>query len=344
MRWVFFMGEPLTDVLVRSWRSAFPGGEIVNLYGPTETTLVKCFYQVPEEPAPGVQPVGRPIPNTQVLILSRAQRLCAAYEPGEIVLRTPFRSLGYINAPEENRRKFRRNPFCDDPDDLIYFTGDAGFYRSDGSVQIQGRLDDEIKIRGIRIEPAEVTAILAQHPLVRACVVTGRKREDSETYLVGYVVAKDEKPDAGALRSYLLEQLPPAMVPALFIFLDALPLSANGKVDRNALPEPDGQATAAGRTQTPPRTETEKIMAAIWSEVLKIPAVGAGDNFFDLGGHSLLAMQIVSRLRDAFHVEIALRAVFEMPTVAALSRHIDVAQRLPSAADREAGPMEEVIL
>jgi amino acid adenylation domain-containing protein len=347
MRRSFFMGEPLTEVLIRRWRSAFPLGEIVNFYGPTETTLIKCFYRVGGEPHPGVQPIGRPIPDTQALVVTPGRLLCGLYEPGEIALRTPFRSLGYINAPEENRRRFVPNPFRDDPDDLIYLTGDSGYYRSDGSIQILGRLDDEIKIRGVRIDPAEITATLGQHPLVRACAVLGKKKVNGENYLVAYVVPGEEKPDTGQLRSYLLEQLPPAMIPGFFVFVDVLPLTPNGKVDRSALSEPDWEASAP-KTYMPPRTETEKIIAGIWSAVLKVPTVSAGDNFFDLGGHSLLATQIVSRLRDAFHVEVALRALFEMPTVAGLSRHVDrtlgAGQRDPLAAAGEAETMEEVIL
>jgi acyl-CoA synthetase (AMP-forming)/AMP-acid ligase II/acyl carrier protein len=321
------MGEPLTDVFVRRWRTAFPhASEITNLYGPTETTLVKCFYRVPEEISVGVQPLGRPIPNTQVLILNRHEQLCGLEEPGEIVLRTPFRTLGYINAPEENRRRFVKNPFRDDPEDLIYFTGDAGFYRSDGTVQILGRLDDEIKIRGVRIDPAEVTATLAKHPLVRACAVLGTKDEHDESFLTAYVVAAQvEESTPAQLRSYLLEQLPAAMVPAFFVFVDGLPLTDNGKIDRKALPDPATRVSE--QKSVTPRTGIEKTLARIWSEVLKIAEVGIYDNFFELGGHSLLATQIVSRICEALQVNLALRGFFEMPTIAGLCEYLETIQR-----------------
>lgn len=325
MRWVFFVGEPLTDALVLQWRSTFQSGaEIVNLYGPTETTLVKCFYRVPANMRSGVQPVGSPITETQVLVLAHDNQLCGVNEPGEIVLRTPFRSLGYVNAPEESQKRFVKNPFRDDAEDLIYFTGDAGRYRPDGELEILGRLDDQVKIRGMRVEPAEVTARLSQHPLVDSCIVVGKKDKGDETCLVAYVVAsKQGQATTRQLRSYLLEQLPAAMVPSVFVFLDSLPLTLNGKVDRKALPQPDHKKSEPEKSFVAPRTEIERIVACIWAEVLKLDNVGIHDNFFELGGHSLLASQIFSRLRGALQVEAPLRTLFEKPTVASLSDHIE---------------------
>ncbi|MDZ4344076.1 MAG: non-ribosomal peptide synthetase, partial [Candidatus Binatia bacterium] len=350
LRWVFFVGEPLSDALVRQWRAAFHNAaEIVNLYGPTETTLVKCFYRVPADIGPGVQPVGWPIPDTQALVLAGNHQLCGINEPGEIVLRTPFRSLGYVNAPEENQKRFVTNPFRDDPQDLIYFTGDAGCYRPDGSLEILGRLDDQVKIRGVRIEPAEVTATLARHPLVESCVVVGKKNERDETYLAAYAVASgEEKSTTTELRSYLLQQLPAAMVPSVFVFLDSLPLTPNGKIDRKALPEPDQQRSAPEESYIAPRTEIENVVAGTWAEVLKLPRVGVHDNFFELGGHSLLATQIISRIHEALHMDVSLRALFEKPTVARLSNHIQTIQRARNEHQRTAmdnlDETEEIIL
>ena len=242
MRWVFFAGEPLTEKLVRRWRATFPesGGEIVNLYGPTETTLAKCFYRVPADMPAGVQPVGCPLPETQALVLAENHQPCGVGEPGEIVLRTPFRTLGYVNAPEENCQRFVKNPFRDDERDLLYYTGDRGRYRPDGMLEILGRLDHQVKIRGVRVEPDEVTAILAQHPEVNECVVLPRKDEQENTDLVAYVVTSN--PDGiktSELRSFLIKQLPSVLVPAAFVFLEQLPLTPNGKVDYHALPAPD---------------------------------------------------------------------------------------------------------
>lgn len=350
MRWVFFVGEPLTDALVLQWRSAFQNvAEIVNLYGPTETTLVKCFYRVPADMRSGVQPVGSPITDTQALVLAHDNQLCGVNEPGEIVLRTPFRSLGYVNAPEESQKRFVKNPFRDDAEDLIYFTGDAGRYRPDGTLEILGRVDDQVKIRGVRVEPAEVTAILSQHPLVDYCIVVGKKNEGDETCLIAYVVAsKQGQATTTQLRSYLLEQLPAAMVPSVFVFLDSLPLTPNGKVDLKALPEPDHKRSEAEESFVAPRTEIERIVAGIWTEVLKPERVGVHDNFFELGGHSLLASQIFSRIRVALQVEVSLRALFEKPTVASLCDHIEAIRWAGKKNQRTSkdnfGETEEIIL
>ena len=348
MRLVFFVGEPLTEAFLRQWREAYPNeAEIVNLYGPTETTLVKCFYRVLADPRPGVQPVGWPISDTQPVVLNDRNQLCGINEPGEIVLRTPFQSLGYVNAPEENHKRFVKNPFRDDPRDLMYFTGDAGCYGPDGSLQILGRLDDQIKIRGVRIEPAEVTATLARHPLVHSCVVVGRKNDRNETYLAAYMVAGGEKkPTTAQLRSYLLEQLPSAMVPSVFVLLDALPLTANGKIDRKSLPEPDHRKSEPALSYLAPRTGIESVVADIWAEVLKLEKVGVHNNFFDLGGHSLLATQIVSRLREALLVDVSLRVLFEKPTVAGLSDHIETIQQTGSGRNAidQLDEIEEIAL
>ena len=172
LRWVFIAGEPLTAALVGNWRKAFPdAGRVVNLYGPTETTMVKCFYVVPQNPEAGIQPIGEPLPQTQILIMRPDGRLCGVSEPGEIVVRTPYRTLGYLDPDERVRAGFAMNPFRDDVHDLIYHTGDRGRYRPNGLLEILGRLDDQVKIRGVRIEPAEVSAVLAQHPHVHTCTV-----------------------------------------------------------------------------------------------------------------------------------------------------------------------------
>jgi amino acid adenylation domain-containing protein len=350
LRWVFFVGEPLTDALVLRWRSAFENAaQIVNLYGPTETTLVKCFYRVPADMRPGVQPVGAPITETQALVLGHDEQLCGVNEPGEIVLRTPFRSLGYINAPEENGKRFVKNPFRDDAHDLIYFTGDAGRYAPDGTLEILGRLDDQVKIRGVRIEPAEVTAILSQHPLVDSCIVVGRKDERAETCLVAYVVAeKQRQPTSTQLRFYLLEQLPAAMVPSAFVFLDSLPLTPNGKVDRKALSVLDHDRPELEESFVAPRTVLEETLVAIWAKVLKSGRIGVHENFFDLGGHSLLATQVASRIREALDVALPLRVLFEKPTVASLSDYIESVQwarkENSQISEDNLGETEEIIL
>lgn len=206
LRHVFFAGEPLPDALVRRWREAFPGCEIINLYGPTETTLAKCFYRVPKQDVPpGGQPVGHPLPQTLALVLNGQQQLCGIGEPGEIVIRTPFRSLGYINNAEENRSRFVKNFWRDDDTDLLYRTGDRGRYRPDGSLEIMGRIDNQLKIRGVRVEPEEVEAALATHEGVREVTVIAREEQPGDKYLVAYVVP-DERfaPSIGERPRYVL--------------------------------------------------------------------------------------------------------------------------------------------
>jgi amino acid adenylation domain-containing protein len=329
LRWLFLSGEALMDALVTKWRHRFAtNGRLVNLYGPTETTMARCSYIVPEELEHGIQPVGTPIDHTQALVMSAAGRLCGVNEPGEIVLRTPFRSLGYFNLPDENRARFRPNPFRDDAGDLLYFTGDRGRFRADGLLEIAGRLDDQVKIRGVRVEPGEVTAVLARHEAVRDCVVIARKNAADDYELIGYVVKASDLPlDVRELREYLKGQLPAAFVPNLYVLLDALPLLPNGKVDRKALPEPEREVF--NDSYVAPRTAIEEALADIWSNLLGVTRVGVHDDFFELGGHSLLATRTVSRIRTILQVELAVRTLFEAPTIARLAQ--DIARRRSDA-------------
>jgi acyl-coenzyme A synthetase/AMP-(fatty) acid ligase/acyl carrier protein len=332
MRWVFFAGEPLPEALVRRWRQAFPeAGGIVNLYGPTETTLAKCFYRVPAEPSAGVQPVGWPLPATQALVFRNNNQLCGIGEPGEIVLRTPFRSLGYINASEENHKRFVKNPFRDDEKDLLYYTGDRGRYRPDGSLEVLGRFDDQVKIRGVRVEPDEVAAILSRHPAVGSCAVLAARDEHDHTFLTAYVVpARRHETTIPELRAYLGKQLPAVMIPTAFVLLEQLPLTPHGKVDRRALPTPGRIRSEPEEAFVAPRTLVEEAVARVWAEVLGLVRIGIRDNFFALGGHSLLATQVISRLRKLFQVEISLRHFFEAPTIAELAATITQAQESPA--------------
>jgi amino acid adenylation domain-containing protein len=321
LRWAFFAGEALTEGLVRRWRQTFPeAGQVVNLYGPTETTMVKCFYQVPGQIPPGVQPVGWSLPESQALVFGENNQLCGVGEPGEIVLRTPFRTLGYLNAPEENARRFIPNPYRDDEADLLYRTGDLGRYRPDGALEILGRTDHQVKIRGVRIEPDEVNAVLSQYPAVTASVVIACQDAQGQNSLAGYVVPSEpDQISIPELRSHLSSQLPAVMVPSAFVFLERLPLTPNGKVDRRALPPPDHRAARVEESLVAPRTPVEEALAEIWSQLLGLERVGIRDSFFDLGGHSLLATQVVARVRDTFQIDLPLRRFFQTPTVADLA-------------------------
>jgi thioesterase domain-containing protein/acyl carrier protein len=327
LRWTFFAGEPLLDHLVRRWRAELaPAAGIVNLYGPTETTLAKCFYRVPDPPAPGVQPVGAALPAAQALVLAAGRRLCAVGETGEIVIRTPFRSLGYLDAAEEDRRRFRPNPFsptCDAAaaeDDVLYFTGDRGRYRADGLLEILGRLDDQVKIRGMRVEPGEVRAVLLRQEGVRECAVVAREDTPGEKRLVAYVVPEMASGfDPAAARQGLERELPDYMVPAAVIVLAALPLTPNGKLDRRALPAPEeSRADHLGR-YVAPRDRIEFELVAIWENLLGLRPVGVRDDFFEIGGHSLLAMRLVAQIQEHFGRPMPLGALLADPTVEGLA-------------------------
>ncbi len=316
LRWTFFAGEPLHDLLVRQWRMKFPSSRIVNLYGPTETTMAKFFYIVPTEPDPGRQPVGWPLPQTQGLLLDEQGALCGPGHAGEIAVRTPFRTLGYINAKEEQQRRFVPNPFRDDPADLIYQTGDRGRYREDGALEILGRMDFQVKIQGVRVEPEEVSAVLLGHPGVQGCVVVARPGATDKLILVAYVVGAGIRQEE--LRDFLSGELPAAMVPSFFLFLDRLPLTANGKVDRAALPAPNFT-----RAFVAPRTELEQALAGMWQQVLGVQSAGLDDNFFELGGHSLSAMQIGFQIRERLNVEFPLGAFLTTPVLRAQAEKIE---------------------
>ncbi|HKH43956.1 MAG TPA: amino acid adenylation domain-containing protein, partial [Thermoanaerobaculia bacterium] len=329
LRLTFFAGEPLVDQVVERWRAVFPRTEVVNLYGPTETTLAKCFYTVPDPPALRIQPVGAPLPQTQALVLAGTTSpagglLCGIGEVGEIVLRTPFRSLGYLNNPEENQLRFRPNPFREDTGDLLYFTGDRGRYRLDGTLEILGRLDTQVKIRGVRIEPAEIQVCLGRHEAVSESAVVLREVQPGDHRLVAYVVPRPGAVwDPEALRRHLRLELPEVMIPAAFVALDALPLTPNGKLDSRALPVPVLSGGEPGALHTP----VQEITAGLWAELLGLAHVGPDDNFFELGGHSLIGARLIWRLREALGVDLPLRVLFEAPTLAALAAEIERLRR-----------------
>ncbi|MGB3404756.1 MAG: amino acid adenylation domain-containing protein [Microcoleaceae cyanobacterium] len=322
LRWVFFAGEPLSETLVYQWRNAISQHcQIVNLYGPTETTLAKCYYQIPNQIFFGVQPVGFPLPQTQVFVIKDNHQFCGIGEPGEIAIRTPFRTLGYINVSEENQKQFVKNPFRDDPQDLLYYTGDLGRYRPDGSLDILGRKDFQVKIRGIRIELEEIEAVLTQHPGVEETVVIATEYQPGDRRLIAYVVPHQEQvPSFIELRQFLKSRLPEYMIPATFVPLEALPLTPNGKLDRRALPTPNWSKNISENTYIAPRNPIEQKLAEIWAAVLWLEQpVGIHDNFFELGGHSLLSVKLVAEIEKVFKTKLSIKALFQLSTIAELA-------------------------
>jgi amino acid adenylation domain-containing protein len=333
LRCIFIAGEPLPGTLVSRWRLRFRADtEFINLYGPTETTLAKCWYRVPANPGDDVQPIGTPLPHTQVLVLGENGALCGCGEPGELVIRTPFRTRGYLESASPEARRFRPNPFRDDPDDIVYYTGDRGAYRDDGMLAIFGRADDQVKIRGQRIDPTGLSALLTSHADVADAAVTCVTDEAGETRLAAYVVRANDRIAAGDVRRFLRRSVPHYMVPSAIAFLPALPCTPNGKLDRTALPAPVWELADEHRF-TAPRTAHEATLVLIWAEILGVERVGIHDDFFALGGHSLLATQLVARIRRVLGAELPLRAIFEHSTVAEISGVIAALDPLARSAD-----------
>ena len=325
LAYLFFGGEPLSKELVARSLSALPHLRIWNIYGPTEATANASAARI----IPGDEvTIGRPIANTQIHILNSFLHPVPIGVQGELHIGGAGVARGYLNRPELTAEKFIPDPFSAAPGARLYKTGDLARYRPDGNIEFLGRADHQVKIRGFRIELGEIEAALGQHPAVREAVVLAQEDAAGEKRLVSYVVADREPlPTTTDLRNFLKEKLPEYMVPAVFVLLDALPLMPNGKVDRRALPAPDRSRPDLDKAFVAPRTPTEELLAEIWAQLLDIERVGIHDNFFDLGGHSLLATQLVSRMREAFQVEIPLRRLFEVPTVAGLAESIEAARQ-----------------
>ena len=341
LAYVFFGGEPLSKELVARSLSVLPHLQIWNIYGPTEATANASAARITsgEEVT-----IGRPIANAQIYILNSSLHPVPIGVAGELYIGGAGVARGYLNRPELTAEKFIPDPFRVLPGARMYKTGDLARYRPDGNIEFLGRTDHQVKIRGFRIELGEIEAALGRHPAVREAVVMAREDKPGdpsaslltdpstslriEKRLVAYVVAEREPlPTTTDLRNFLKEKLPEYMVPAVFVLLDALPLMPNGKIDRRALPSPDRSRPELDKVFVAPRTPTEESLVEIWVQLLNIERVGVHDNFFDLGGHSLLATQLVSRMREAFQVEIPLRRLFEAPTVAGLAESIEAARQ-----------------
>jgi amino acid adenylation domain-containing protein len=323
----------------------FPSDElpfnVVNNYGPTECTVVATSGLVPREAYSNSLPtIGRPITNTDVYILDENMQPVPVHAAGEIYLGGAGVARGYLNRPELTAEKFVRNPFSRDPNARLYRTGDLARYLANGEIAYLGRIDEQIKILGHRIEPNEIVAVLNRHPVIAASRVIAHGDACKEKHLVAYVVVDDDaQPSAADLRSFLETELPHYMVPAVFVRLESFPLTQNGKVDRAALPAPNPENTLRDEEFTAPRTPVEERLAAMLSTLLGLEQVSVHDNFFMLGGHSLLGTQLISQIRGAFGVELALRTLFESPTIEQLSLEI---QRL-LLAQVDAMSEEEVL-
>ncbi len=319
---------------------------IFNHYGPTETTVGVTTYQVDGtvEDVRGVTlPIGRPLPNVQAYVLDRHMEPVPPRVAGELYIGGKNVSRGYLNSPQLTAERFVPDPFSAKIGARLYSTGDMARYLADGCLEFLGRRDQQVKVRGFRIELAEIETALREHEDVSEAVVAAHAGKNSDTHLVAYVVlAKGQTPTAGELRAFLKEKLPEYMVPYLYLFLDKLPLTRHGKVDRLALPRPEGTERELDVPFVAPRNAVEEVLCGIFAEVLNVERVGINDNFFELGGHSLLATQLVSRVRKSFQPDLALRKIFEAPTVASLAGVLVDGEPSPGEFEKKAETLRTI--
>jgi amino acid adenylation domain-containing protein len=301
-----------------------------NLYGPTEAAVDVTYWaceRASETEARAGVPIGRPIANTEIYLLDEHRQAVPVGVAGELHIGGVGLARGYLNRPELTAEKFIPHPFSKAPGERLYRTGDLARYRAGGEIEYLGRLDHQVKLRGFRIELGELEAVLGRHESVREAVVI--VREDGagdEKQLVAYVTSSGDRHATPAeLSSYMSECMPDYMVPAKFVVLEKLPLTANGKVDRKALPKPERKRDDELQSAARPVTEVEEVLCGIWSTVLKVEHIAIDDNFFELGGHSLLAVQLRSRIREAFDTDLELPTLFEFPTVAGMAARIQSA-------------------
>ncbi|HJX27469.1 MAG TPA: amino acid adenylation domain-containing protein, partial [Thermoanaerobaculia bacterium] len=316
LRRVFVGGDAVPADLLAAMRQSFPEAQITVLYGPTEAAIIASFHEATGAETGMV--LGRPLPGAVMELRDRAGHLVPLGVPGEVWLGGPGVARGYLHQPELTAEKFTAQA-----GERFYRTGDLGRRLADGTVEFLGRVDQQVKVRGFRVEPGEIEAALLQLAGVRQAAVLARREGGTESRLVACVVPDEPGVDlASSLREGLRRRLPEYMIPAAWVLLEELPLTAHGKVDRRALARIEPEAES-GEEYVAPRTPTEEMLAGVWAEVLGVPRVGARDDFFALGGHSLLATRVASRLRDTFGSEVPLRTLFEEPTLAALAGRID---------------------
>ena len=337
LRLVIFGGEALELQSLKPWfeRHGDRSPQLVNMYGITETTVHVTYrpLSLADLNGPG-SVIGCAIPDLQLYILDKNRQLVPVGIPGEMYVGGAGVARGYLNRPDLTAERFISNPFSEKKEARLYKTGDLARYLPNGDIEYLGRSDHQVKIRGFRIELGEIEAAIGQHPAVREAIALVREDNPGDKRLVAYIVANSQlrgghgdtdptHPEfINHLRVFLKQKLPQYMIPSAFVLLEAMPLTPNGKIDRRSLRAPDTNTAEFESNFTEPRTPDEQLIAEIWAEVLGLERVGIHDNFFDLGGHSLLATQAISRLREAFQIEVPLRSLFESPTVATVTESL----------------------
>ena len=321
LRYVIFGGEALEMQSLRPWfeRHGDQEPKLVNMYGITETTVHVTYRPLSKNDLNSGSVIGVPIPDLQVYILDAQLQPVPIGVPGEMYVGGAGLARGYSNRPELTAERFIRDELTNRPGAHLYRTGDLARFLPGRDIEYLGRLDHQVKIRGFRIELGEIESVLCQYRDVREVLVLPREDTPGTKQLVAYVVVNGPGPGLKELREHLKKQLPDYMLPSAFVFMDRFPLTNNGKIDRSALPAPEQERPDLGAIFVAPRTETEIVLARIWSDVLQVEQVGLHDDFFEFGGHSILAVKAVSRMREQLETEVPLSAMFECPTVAEMA-------------------------
>ncbi|MDN4080988.1 amino acid adenylation domain-containing protein [Paenibacillus polymyxa] len=312
LSYILLAGEKVIPKLLEKWYETVGSRvQLINLYGPTETTLAKLYYMIePSDVNRDAIPIGKAIKGARAILLDNDGRICTEGVAGEIYIRTPFRSLGYYNNEELTKQKFTVNPYNNDPADLLFRTGDLGRQLPDGNIEFLGRVDRQIKIRGYRIEPSEIESILMKTSGVEEVVVTARESSNGELFLCAYVVGGAE---AQSLKEHLKMNVPDYMVPQHIMAIEKVPLNVNGKVDYKALPAPPKGEYVE------PKGEMEKKLAQIWEEIFEVSPISSESSFFEMGGHSLNVMELVSKIYEHFEIQISIGDVFTNGTIKKLA-------------------------
>jgi acyl-coenzyme A synthetase/AMP-(fatty) acid ligase/acyl carrier protein len=321
-------------------------GSIFNHYGPTETTVGVTTYQINEtmkDVGSVTLPIGKPLPNVQAYVLDQHLEAVPPGVAGELYIGGKNVARGYLNRAGLTAEKFIPDPFSRSAGARLYSTGDIVRYLADGQLEFLGRKDQQVKVRGFRVELGEIETVLREHEGVRAAVLTAYADTHGDTHLAAYIVpAGEQAPTRSELHAFLRDKLPEYMVPHLYHFLDRLPLTPQGKVDRRALPRSEGAERELDVAFVGPRNAVEEVLCEIVAEVLRVERVGVNDNFFDLGGHSLLATQLVSRVRKDFQPDLPLRKIFEAPTVAALAALLVANEPSPGQFEKTAETLQRI--
>ncbi|HEX5876098.1 MAG TPA: non-ribosomal peptide synthetase, partial [Pyrinomonadaceae bacterium] len=344
LRSVILAGEPCPPELPKRHFEMLPDASLFNEYGPTEGTVWATVHKCTPQDHASTVPIGRPVPNVQTYVLDAHLQPVPVGVTGELYIGGEGVARGYRNNAAQTAERFVPNPFAPHSTDAarLYATGDLARYLPDGELEFLGRRDQQVKVRGFRIELGEIEAVLIAHPSVREAVVVKH-----EGRLVAYLTAVGPiPPTTEELRDFLRERLPEYMLPAQFVLLDAVPLGANGKVDRNALPAPGASRPAMRASYAAPQTPLEQTIAEVWREFLQLDTVGVNDSFFELGGHSLLLVLVHETLQERLKREVPVADLFKFPTVRALAQHLDQKpdqKHGPSANRRRAGERQAAL-